>query len=119
MWFAVEAPQTGDALIYAVWGFCGVVVTQLVILVGPIIKAKFESAPASPPPPNGNGNGSALIGLAKDIGQLDERANDNDARDEVQDRELRDQRTVLDEHHMRLSAVEHYLNRRDPDWRNP
>lgn len=116
MWIdAADSGELAAALIPAVWTFLGIVVVTLGGLFVQAMKGRSErsSAPVTPPT-NGNGNGS-LIQVARevahDIGQLDQRADDNDERDDIQDRELRDQRNVLDEHHRRLLRLE-----RDRGW---
>jgi hypothetical protein len=103
LWFGADATSGGDALIVvAVWGFAGVVVTQIVVLLAPIVKARFDRSRATTSPPQA-APADGTLALAKDIGQLDQRADDNDARDDWQDR--------------RLDALERYNEFRDPGWR--
>lgn len=120
MW--TEAAESGDlatALIPAVWTFLGIVVVTLGTIAVQAMKGRKEDT-VIPPPSNGNGSSLLQVArdVARDIGQLDQRANDNDERDEVQDRELRDQRHALDEHHLRLKALERFHDRHDPGWRD-
>lgn len=104
MWFGADAPPAGsDALIYAVWGFAGLVVTQIGLLLAPVVKARFERTPTTTSPAQPASSDATSISLAKDIGQLDQRADDSDARDDWQDR--------------RLEALERYNDERDPGWR--
>jgi hypothetical protein len=116
---AADSGELAAALIPAVWTFLGVVVVTLGTIAVQALKSRAERSgtPASP----GSSDSSLLQvarDVARDIGQLDQRANDNDERDDMQDRELRDQRNVLDEHHARITALERrYNDHRDPDWR--
>ncbi len=104
MWFGAEAPPAGsDALILAIWAFAGVLVTQIAVLLAPVVKAKFERTGATTSPPQATPTDGSLLALAKDIGQLDQRADDTDATVHLQDR--------------RLDALERYNEHRDPDWR--
>lgn len=102
MWLgAADAGGNGDALILAVWAFLGIVVTTLGTIAVQGLKGRAERRTTqSPPAPVDN---ASLIQLAKDIGQLDERASDSDDRDEMQDR--------------RLDRIERHLDLSDPDWR--
>lgn len=96
MWLAADPGDLAAALIPAVWTFLGIIVVTLGTIAVQALKGRSERsssvAPADP-------------GL---IARLTE---------QLQDRELRDQRDVLDEHHARLLALERYHDRRDPDWR--
>lgn len=121
MWVAVESGDLAAALIPAVWTFLGIVVVTLGTIAVQSMKGKAEPSSTPTAPHNGNGGASLLQvarDVARDIGQLDQRANDADERDEMQDRELRDQRHVLDEHHDRLKALERFHDRHDPGWRD-
>jgi hypothetical protein len=111
---AAESGEPSVAIIGAVSTFLGVVVTTVGVVAAQWLKSRYERTEPSPP---GLADAAITVQLAKDIGQLDERANDNDERDDIQDHELRDQRNVLDEHHSRISAVERYMTDHFPDWR--
>lgn len=108
MWTAVDAPQTGEALIYAFWGFLGIVVTQLVVLIAPIVKSRSERTPAPAPAPT---EGAVLIQLATGMGSLVQRADDSDERFEVFDRARARDREDLDD-------VLGFLDRNEPNWRH-
>lgn len=117
MWTAaVGTSDLATALIPAVWTFLGIVVVTL----GSIAVQASKSRSERPDTPTADGATSLLQvarDVARDIGQLDQRADDADARDQLQDRELRDQRDVLDEHHARITAIEKRLDRDVPGWR--
>lgn len=117
MWTAAEA-DLATALIPAVWTFLGVVVITLGTIAVQSLKSKSDRAD-TPPPSNGGGSSLMQVAreVARDIGQLDQRAADNDQRDQLQDRELRDQRDVLDDHHERLTVIEKHLDADHPGWR--
>lgn len=115
MWIdGADSGELATALIPAVWTFLGVVVVTLGTILVQSMKARSERSSASQqtsPPTNGNGSAAAQLlqvarDVARDIGQLDQRADDSDLRDDIQDRELRDQRNTLDEHHRRLLRLE-------------
>lgn len=89
------------ALITAVWAFLGIVVTTLGTIAVQALRSRKESLPTASGPPVDGGGG--LLGIAKDIGQLDQRADDSDGRDDLQDR--------------RLNALERYNDFRDPGWK--
>jgi hypothetical protein len=101
-------------LIPAVWTFLGVVVVTLGTIAVQALKSRPDRSTPPASPTNGNGNGASLLQVARDVardmGQLDQRANDNDERDDVQDRHLNRQDD-------RIEALERYNDHRDPDWR--
>jgi hypothetical protein len=104
--WTVAADELATALIPAVWTFLGVVVVTLGTIFVQSIKSRSER-PSTPPAPTHNGDGASLLQVARDvahdIGQLHQRANDNDERDDWQDK--------------RLNAIERHLDDRNPDWR--
>ena len=107
---AADSGDLATALIPAVWTFLGVVVVTLGTIFVQSMKSKSERADPAPP---ANGSSSLLQvarEVARDIGQLDQRANDNDERDDMQDRHL-------DRNDDRLEALERYNDHRDPGWR--
>lgn len=116
MWILAAESDLAAALIPAVWTFLGVVVVTLGTIAVQSMKARSDQS-STPAQTNGSSLMQVARDVARDIGQLDQRANDNDERDDVQDRELRDQRNVLDEHHARIVALERYHDKRDPGWR--
>ena len=103
MWpLAADPVDVSGALISAVWTFLGIVVATLGTIAVQALKGRAERRTTqSPPAPVDN---ASLIQLAKDIGQLDERASDSDDRDEMQDR--------------RLERIERHLDHSNPDWRH-
>lgn len=113
MWNAAgDSGELATALIPAVWTFLGVVVVTLGTIAVQAQKSRSERRNAPDVPPvavNGNGT-SHLMQIAKDIGQLDQRAEDNDQRDDMQDRHL-------DRQDQRIEALERYNDHRDPGWR--
>lgn len=118
MWLAAaDSGDTSSALVTAVWAFLGVVVTQLAFVIAPIIKAKFERPDRTSISQPAASDTALLMALAKDVGQLDQRANDNDERDDVQDR----RHEVSDDRHEaaegRIDRIEDWITHHDPDWR--
>lgn len=104
MWLAAESGELDPALITAIWAFLGILVTTLGTIAVQSIKGRNDnsSSTAAPTPPS-NGNVSALMQLATQQGQLVERADDNDDRDDYQDR--------------RLARIEAWIEQTDPGWR--
>lgn len=114
MWTAAgDSGELATALIPAVWTFLGVVVVTLGTIAVAAMKSRKDAASEPTPPINGNGSSLLQVAreVARDIGQLDQRADDADARDDVQDRHL-------DRQDDRLDALERYNDHRDPDWRS-
>lgn len=110
MWLAAE-PGDG-ALVTAVWAFLGIVVTQLVYLIAPVVKAKFErQATPTASEPATESLTPILMDLAKQQGQLVQRADDADDAIDMIDRARTQDRDDLDD-------VLGYLDRNEPDWRN-
>lgn len=108
---AADSGELATALIPAVWTFLGVVVVTLGTIAVQAMRSRSERPEPVPP---ANGSGASLLQVARevarDIGQLDQRANDADERDEIQDRHIERQ----DE---RIERLERYNDRRDPGWR--
>lgn len=102
MWLGAAdgASELDTALITAVWAFLGIVVTTLGTVAVQAMRGRRDTSSTTTTVAEG---GPGLLGIAKDIGQLDQRADDSDSRDDVQDR--------------RLNALERYNDYRDPDWR--
>lgn len=110
MWLAAaqEAPSApADALVIAIFTFLGVVVTTIGVIVVQAIKSKAERTAPSPPAPTDT---AMLMQLARDNGQLVQRADDSDERDDMQDR-------ALENYGDRIEAIERHLDRGYPDWR--
>lgn len=108
MWtVAADSGELATALIPAVWTFLGVVVVTLGTIAVQALKSHADRTPDTTSSPAHTDGGAALLqvarDVARDIGQLDQRANDNDDRDDMQDR--------------RLEAIERYNDHRDPEWR--
>lgn len=107
MWFSAAGGDMDTALVTAVWAFLGIVVTTLGTIAVQALRNRSDSAPTSTTPAV-DGHATSLLqvarDVARDIGQLDQRADDNDYRDEIQDR--------------RLDALERYNEHRDPDWKH-
>ena len=112
MWLTAAEGDLATALIPAVWTFLGVVVVTLGTIAVQSMKARSErdNTPAAPV----NGATASLLqvarDVARDIGQLDQRANDSDDRFDVMDRHL----ARIDD---RIETLERYHDRRDPGWR--
>jgi hypothetical protein len=107
---AVEAPAApGDQLIIAIFTFLGVVVTPIGVVVVQAIKARSERTAPAPPAPSDT---ALLMQLAKEQGQLVQRADDSDERDDYQDK-------ALTNYGDRIEALERYNDDCDPGWRNP
>lgn len=109
---AAEPPP--DASLVAVIG--GVVVaaiTTLGLVLTEVLRGRAGRNTAAAPP----GPAQPAVELYERTAVLNQRADDNDDRDDVQDHELRDQRNALDSHHSRLTAIERHLTERDDDWR--
>lgn len=104
-----EAPSApGDSLLIAIFTFLGVVVTTIGVIVVQAIKSRAErTAPALP----GSADTAMLMQLAKEQGQLVQRADDADERDDYQDR-------ALETYGDRIEALERFNDRREPDWRH-
>ena len=111
MWTAAgDSGELATALIPAVWTFLGIVVVTLGTIYVQARKERADrrSGPVttSEPVAPSNGNGTThLLTLAREVGQLDQRANDTDEAIDLQDR--------------RLNRIERYLDTDDPEWRSP
>ena len=112
MWLiraAEQAPSTpNDSLIVAIFTFLGVVITTIGVVVVQAIKSRAERTAPAPPAPSDT---AVLMQLAREQGQLVQRIDDSDERDDMQDR-------ALHNYGDRLEALERYNDHRDPDWRN-
>lgn len=107
MWAAAAQSAPDNTTIYAVFGFLGVVVSTVGVIVVQWLKSRAERTDASPPGPVDT---AVMVELARRQGQLIERADDADNRDHIQDMELRDTRATLDDHHKRITRIERWLN---------
>lgn len=109
MWLAAsEVPSApGDSPIIVIFTFLGVVVTTVGVIVVQAIKSKAERTAPAPPAPSDT---SLLLQLAKEQGQLVQRADDSDERDDYQDR-------ALHNHGDRIEAIERHLDNNVPNWR--
>lgn len=111
MWLAAaeQAPTApGDSLIIAIFTFLGVVVTTLGVIVVQAIKSRAERTAPAPPAPSDT---ALLMQLAKEHGQLVQRADDSDERDDYQDKALRN-------YGDRIEALERHNDHRDRGWRD-
>lgn len=106
-----------DALIVALGGVIVAALGALGLVLVEVVKGRNARTTASPPPPATAAPATPPVELYERTAVLSQRADDNDERDDVQDHELRDQRTVLDDHHSRLSHVERWITASDPDWK--
>lgn len=120
MWalVAAEQPAGQDSQTQIILAIIGLLSLVLVAATGglfSLLTAKANrTSPAPPPPTASSSPGVDLAFRDFVVGELAvnrKRDDDNDERDDVQDRELRDQRDVLDEHHQRLLRLE-----RDRGW---
>lgn len=104
MWFAAaeEAGALDAALITAVWTFLGIVVTTLGLILGPVVKSRFDRTSPPVPAPAAAPLDGGLLRIAKDQGALVQRADDNDDRDNMQDK--------------RIAHLERWAERHDPAW---
>jgi hypothetical protein len=110
----IEA-ATGDlvvALIPAVWAFLGVVVATLGTVFVQAMKSRSErsSSPQGPAAHDGASLMQVAREVARDIGQLDQRTNDNDEAIDLIDRAQSTVRRDLDD-------VLTFLDRKEPGWR--
>jgi flagellar biosynthesis/type III secretory pathway M-ring protein FliF/YscJ len=111
VWLAAaeQAPSApGDSLIIAIFTFLGVVVTTVGVIVVQAIKSRTERTAPAPPAPSDT---ALLMQLAKEQGQLVQRADDSDERDDYQDKTLRN-------YGDRIEALERHNDHRDGGWRN-
>lgn len=114
--FAAENPPPtsgiSDTLIVTIGGIVVAALGTLGLVLSEVVKGRHARTTASPPPPSLTSQ-SMDVELYERTAVLSQRADDNDERDALQDRELRDQRDALDDHHHRLLRLE----RRDDDGR--
>ena len=103
MWeLAVDSGGPSELLSAAIWTFWGVVVTTVGLIIQQYMKSRGDRTGSSPPP--ASVDGSMVMELAKDVGQLDQRANDADEALDYQDK--------------RIDRIEVWIERTDPDWRS-
>ena len=110
MWLAAaeQAPAApGDSLIIAIFTFLGVVVTTVGVIVVQSIKSRTERTAPAPPAPSET---ALLMQLAKEQGQLVQRADDGDEALELIDR-------ATSSNTDRIETIERYLDHDDPGWR--
>lgn len=112
MWLLAAGEQAptapGDSLIIAIFTFLGIVVTTVGVIVVQAIKTRSERTAPAPPAPTDT---ALLMQLAKEQGQLVQRADDSDERDDYQDK-------ALDNHGDRIEAIERHLDHHEPNWRS-
>lgn len=118
MWLveAVE-PASGDgqtAIILGIIALLTAVGVAVVTGLFSLLSAKANRTTAAPPSAAATPASSVDLAFRDSVvGQLarcDQRHNDSDERDDIQDRELRNQRDTLDAHHGRLRRIERHLD---------
>lgn len=118
MWLveAVEPASANDqtAIILAIIGLLTAVLVSIVTGLFSQMSAKANrtepAPPSSAPAPAPGVDLPFRDWVVGQIGRGEQRDDDNDERDDIQDRELRDQRNVLDDHHGRLRRIERKLD---------
>jgi hypothetical protein len=111
VWLAAaeQAPSApGDSLIIAIFTFLGVVVTTVGVIVVQAIKSRAERTAPAPPAPS---DAALLMQLAREQGQLVQRADDHDESMDLVDRATRNNTD-------RIDAIERHLDHRDEGWRH-